>query len=186
MLNLVMSVLLFFFLLFKGYQFLLTMGKLKKPALLPSSEEENASIRKYPEKIIKAPTYREQKAGIIINIVLWTALILIYLLGLFVFKMEWYYFLPLLVPTVNASEYLNLFAVTHDGIISGSRFIKWKNVKSLKWKKVDIHNKFYGYSQEVNDKFELYVETRGFPVRVFVTDDDVKEKLTNILNDCLK
>ncbi|MFD2193609.1 hypothetical protein [Oceanobacillus bengalensis] len=55
------------------------MVNLKQGILLPTTVEEIAVIRKYPQKIVNLPTYSENKVGIIVYI-----LVLLYMVSMLV------------------------------------------------------------------------------------------------------
>ncbi|MFD1851519.1 hypothetical protein D8M05_09680 [Oceanobacillus bengalensis] len=60
-------------------RFLIVMVNLKQGILLPTTVEEIAVIRKYPQKIVNLPTYSENKVGIIVYI-----LVLLYMVSMLV------------------------------------------------------------------------------------------------------
>ncbi len=150
--------------------------------MLPVTAEELASIRKEPKKTVKPPTYSSQKSGIISYI-----LVLIFIIGMFI--LNWiflddvvfmFYFL-VMIPVFHMSNFLNLFAVTKDGILCGARFAPWKNIKSFEFVRIDMNHNYYGFSSEVNDQYELKIKTKFSTLSCIVTTEEMKEKLGDLL-----
>ena len=79
-----------------------------------------------------------------------------------------------------------MFAVVDDGLLSGSRLIVWKKIKSFQFIPIDINHKYYGYSKEVNEGYELKIEGKIFSESCIVTSPEMKEKLTRILSEHAK
>jgi len=48
---------------------------------------------------------------------------------------------------------------------------------------IDIKHKYYGFSKEANDGYELKIKTNGFPISCVVTSIEMKEKLTSVLRE---
>ncbi|WLR42654.1 hypothetical protein LC087_18565 [Bacillus carboniphilus] len=87
------------------------------------------------------------------------------------------------LPTLFMSrQLLNLFAIKKTGVLYGNRFIPWRKFSSFEFRMIDKNHKFYGYSKEVNEGYELLLHKRGMSVRCFVTSEEMKEKLTKVLN----
>jgi hypothetical protein len=79
-----------------------------------------------------------------------------------------------------------MFAVVDGGLLSGSRLIVWKKIKSFQFIPIDINHKYYGYSKEVNGGYELKVKGKIFSESCIVTSPEMKEKLTRILSEHAK
>ncbi|QHS24000.1 hypothetical protein GWK91_14220 [Virgibacillus sp. MSP4-1] len=172
---------LILFILYKSFRFYQVIARMKNirfPAM-----EDMAEIRKLPEKPLNTPSYSHQKIGMTIYILMLVFLLIMFSIGIFIGGPQWYSFLPLLVPFVYTGDLLNLFAISNDGILSSTRFIPWKSIRSFEFVQIDVNHRYYGHSKEVNDTYELKIKTRGFPIRIVVITDEMKEKLTEILNN---
>lgn len=180
-LKLLMDILFFIFIGYFSYQFILMLLKMKQKVILPVTHEEIAVIRKHPDKRVDFPTYAKQKVGIIIYSCMLLLVIVMFLLGAFFQLFGWTLYLLIFVPLANSYNLLNLFAVVEDGLLSGNRFIPWKKIKSFQFVPIDINHKYYGFSKEANDGYELRIKTIGFPASCVVTSIEMKKKLINIL-----
>ncbi|MFC4022292.1 hypothetical protein ACFOUV_00510 [Oceanobacillus longus] len=165
-----------------AYRVIQVLIKMRKDIVLPVSAEELASIRKEPQKTVKPPTYSSQRAGIIFYI-----LVLIYIIGMII--LVWrhdvgfgLYFL-IIFPIFHLSNFLNLFAVTKDGILCGARFASWKNIKSFEFLRIDVNHNYYGFSSEVNNQYELRIKTRFSTLSCVVTSEEMKAKLVGLLKE---
>ncbi len=180
-LRLFMSLFLFIVIIYESYKFIQLMIKMKQRIVLPTTKEEIAFIRKYPQKIVYFPTYTNNKVGIIVN-----TLLLLWLIAMLIFVevyqyINWPLYL-LLIPTLfNSHNLLNLFAVVDGGLLSGNRFIAWEKIKAFYFIPIDLNHKFYGFSKEVNSGFELKIRTKLFSTSCIVTSAEMKERLTKIL-----
>lgn len=154
--------------------------------LFPSTQEQMAHIRKYPEKRLGTPTYSDQKVGIIIHLFALLFVIILFLLGFFLQMFNWTLYLLLFLPMAISSNLLNQFAVVEGGILCGSRFIAWNRVTSFQFVPIDIRHRFYGYSKEVNEGFELKIKTKIFATNCIVTSKEMKRKLHSLLNEHLQ
>lgn len=156
---------------------------MKKPPILPATQEEVLKIRKDPQKPIKFPTYANHKGAMILYYLLLLFLIVMYILGIITGGIPWSYYLFVLIAMSNLHNFLNVFAIVDDGLLCGSRFIAWKKVKSFQFIPIDKDHRFYGYSKEVNnDSYELIIEQRIFPISLIVTSKEMKEKMAEVLN----
>lgn len=155
---------------------------MKQKIILPISENEINEIRKHPHKKLKKATYRAQKVGIIFYTCMLLFLFTIFIIGMYegLFILP-FYLLPVLIFTY-ASDVFNLFALTNEGILSGTRFIPWEKMKSFQFIEIDMNHKFYGYSKETNSGYELKIKTAGFPVSCIITSEEMKEQLQRYLN----
>ncbi len=145
---------------------------------MPITEEEIVSIRRYPQKTVDFPIYSKQKAGIIAYSIILLLVVIVFFLGVFL-NMSFHFLM--LIPLVNSHNLLNIFAVIGDGVISGGRFIAWSKINSFQFIPIDINHKYYGYSKEVNDGYELKIVAKGHSVNCIVTTGEMREKLNNVL-----
>ena len=151
--------------------------------IVPIKSEELAFIRKHPQKTVDLPLYSKQKLGIVMYGAMLLFVIVMFIVGIFINNLDWQFYLLLFLPLTYSHDLFNLFAFSKDGVLSGSRFVPWKRVKSFQFIPIDVNHKLYGYSTEVNNGYELIIKTKGFSVRGIVTSNEMKEKLTNILNE---
>lgn len=177
-----MDVLFFIFIGYFSYKFIQVLIKMKQKVILLITHEEIAVIRKHPDKLVDFPTYSKQKVGIIIYSTMLLFVIVMFLLGAFFQLFGWSLYLLLFLPIANSYNLLNLFAVVEDGLLSGNRFIPWKKIKSFHFVPIDINHKYYGFSKEANNGYELRIQTRGLPISCVVTSIEMKKKLTSFLS----
>ncbi len=168
------------------YQFIRLLVKMKKAKIFPITNEELVAIRTNPQKGVNLPTFSKQKLGIIVYSILLLFLIGLYITSVFLKDLDVSFYLLVLFPlsvSYNTHSYslLNLFAIDDDGILNGARFVPWKRMKSFRFERIDVNHRYYGYSKEVNDGYELIVETKFSKISCIVTTDDSKEKLGKIL-----
>jgi hypothetical protein len=156
---------------------------MKQKIILPTSNEELVTIRKYPQKTVHEPTYSHNKAGILVYFLMLTYLIVMLLIGVANKNMDWSFYLLLILPLIYSHNLLNVFAIVDSGVVSGSRFVAWKTMKSFDFIPIDANHKFYGYSKEVNNGYELKIMTKIFPISCIITSEETKEKLTKILSE---
>ncbi|MFD1708179.1 hypothetical protein ACFSCZ_15775 [Siminovitchia sediminis] len=164
------------------YRFIQVLIKMKQKVILPASTEELAMIRRHPEKPVEVPTYSKQKAGIILSVIMLIFVAGMFIAGVFVQPFNWSFYLLVFLPLTYSHDLLNMFAIIPDGLLCGSRFISWKDIKSYEFVPIDRNHKYYGYSRAVNDGYELKLKTRGFPVSCMITTDEMKENLADVLN----
>lgn len=179
-LNLVIDILFAIIIGYFVYTFIQVLLKMKKEIVFPSTTEQ-AALRKHPERPLALPTYSHQKSGIMMYSIILLFVITMFGIALFTDLFNWSVYLLLFLPLANSYQLLNLFAVVDDGILSGSRFIAWKHIKSFHFISIDGNHKYYGYSKEANNGYELKMKTKGFPISCVITSDEVKEKLTEVL-----
>jgi len=163
-------------------RFIQVLIRMSSKIIFPITPEERAVIRKQPDKVLDPPTYSKQKVGIIIYSIMLLFIISMYFIGLTFNEINWSIYLLVFTPLTTSSNLLNLFAVTRDGIMSGMRFVPWDKMKSYEFVRIDLNHKYYGFSKEVNNKYELIIQTKSFPINCIVTSDEMKERLENILN----
>lgn len=185
-LKIIMDILFLIVIGYLIYTFIQTLLKMKGKVILPITNEEVSTIRKYPEKPIEKPTFSNQKLGIILYSILILFVIVMFLLGLWFDLFTWSVYLLLLLPMANSNNLLNMFAIVEDGLLSGNRFISWNKIKSYRFLPIDINHKYYGYSKEANKGYELKIKTIGFPVSCIITSEEMKEKLDKILSEHAK
>jgi len=77
----------------------------------------------------------------------------------------------------------NLFAVQEGGVLCGGRFLSWKKIQSYQFEPISPNQRLYGYNPEVNSGWELLIQTRLSAVSCIVTSEEVKEKLTRMLEE---
>ena len=166
-----------------SYKFIQVLIKMKQKAILPATNEERAAIRKIPGKEIDFPTYSKQKVAIIIYSFMLLFVIAVFLFGILSHNS---FYLLFFFPLSYSYNLLNLFAIVKGGLLSGSRFIAWHQIKSFHFIPIDINHKYYGYTKEVNEGYELKVKAKFFSTSCIVTSDEMKEKLCNVLTEHVK
>lgn len=161
-----------------GYRYIRTLIKLRKASILPATMEEAAAIRRFPTKIVDFPTYAKQKVGIISHaaVLLFVALVLSF--TRLIPETSGAFLLMLIVPLFQTLNFFNLFSIIEDGLLCGSRFVPWRSIQSFYFIPVNIKHRFYGFSEEVNQGYELKIKTTGFTISCFITTDEMKERLT--------
>lgn len=178
-----MSLLFLIVIGYATFKFIQLLRMMRKEIILPATSEELLAIRKYPQKTVDFPNYDKQKVGIIFYSILLLFVVVMFILGKFILDFDWPLYLLLFLPFSNTQNLLNLFAVVEEGLLIGDRFIAWKKVKSFQFIPIDVNHRFYGYSKEVNDGYELKIKMKIFSTSCIVTSDEVKEKLAGILNN---
>lgn len=181
--KLLLSVTLLLMIVYHCLKFVLLFKKMNQKNILPLSKEELLTIRIYPQKSVVEPTLSNHKVGIIVYF-----LMLIYLLSMLIIgtvnkNIDWSFYLLLFLPIIYSHNLLNVFAIVDGGLLSGSRFVNWKTIKSFEFIPITANHKYYGYSKEVNNGYELKIKTKIFPISCIVTAEETKEKLTNILSE---
>ncbi|RYG74176.1 hypothetical protein EU245_02885 [Lentibacillus lipolyticus] len=159
------------------------MRKAKQDVILPIKDEEIAAIRTYQQRTVKLPTYTEQKAGIIMYSLTLLFVIAMFFIGIVSTEFQLSFYPLIFIPLLHTQNFLDLFAVMDDGILCGTRFVAWERIKSFEFVRIDINHKYYGFSKEVNDTYELRIKAKFHSISCIVTTDEVKEKLNNVLNE---
>lgn len=167
-------------LLYCAYRFIELLLKMKQTVKIPASESELDAIRIFPQKAVVSPTYAKQKWGIMIYSFMLLFVMMMFILGL---GFNWSYHLLLFIPLINSRNSFNLFAVVEDGVLCGNRFIAWEKVRSFEINPIDCNHKFYGYTKEVNDGYELVIKTRGRSFYCIVTTTEMLERLTGLITE---
>ncbi|RDW15932.1 hypothetical protein [Oceanobacillus chungangensis] len=167
--------------LFWIYRFALILVKMKRKIILPNSDDELAVIRKFPQKIINPPTFSKQIGGIITYVLIFLYVIIMFIVGQFFLEFYWSLYLLLMLPILQFSNILNMFAIIEEGIICGARFIGWRKIKSFEFATIDFDHRFYGYSIEVNNQYEMIIKTRFETFPCIITSEEMMEKLRSIL-----
>ncbi len=170
---------------YHSYKFILILIKMNQNVIVPVKNEELAFIRRHPQKTVDLPIYSEQKLGIVTYGAMLVLVIVLFIVGVFINHLDWQFYLLMFLPLTYSHDLFNMFAFSKEGVLSGSRFVPWKSVKSFQFIPIDLNHKLYGYSKEVNNAYELIIKTKGFPVRGIVTSDEIKEKFTEILTEHL-
>ncbi|MDY0394548.1 hypothetical protein RWE15_08975 [Virgibacillus halophilus] len=166
-----------------AYEFIRVLVKMTEKVILPISEEEKDTIRTQPQRKLDSPTYTGQKSGIILYTVIFLFTLLMFVASS-VFKLfDQNMYLLLLVPLLGSFNWLNMFAIVEDGVLCKSRFIPWERIKSFRFERIDINHRYYGHSKEVNDTYELKMETRTFTASCVVTSEEMKHELNSMLKD---
>lgn len=180
-----MFMIIFFFIIivYLSFRFVQLLTKINQQAIIPITAEEMKSLRIYPQKSVDFPSYSKQKVGIILYILMLIFVMAMFVIGAFNKSIEWSYYLLVFLPLVHSDNLLNLFAVVDDGLISGRRFVSWKKIKSFHFAPIDMNHRFYGYSKEVNEGYELKIRVKYFSISCIVTSKEMKEKLAEILSE---
>lgn len=171
--------------LYYGSQFSKMILTLKQNIIFPLTGEEQASIRRFPQKPIKSPTLKEQKGGLIGYVS-----VLLFVIAMFIFT--WVYhsepmiftgYILIMLPLINIGNILNVFAITKNGVLLGARFIKWETIKRYELQTIDIKHKYYGHAKEVNDQYVLIIHTKLRGHDLIVTSREAKDKLIDLLHE---
>ncbi len=182
-LKLVLNIFVIIAIGYEIYKFTQLLFEMRKEPVLPATKEEVLNIRKDPQKVVAFPTYSNHKSGIILYYLVLLFLIVMYIVGIITEGVNWSYYLLLLISIGNLHNFLNMFAIMDEGILTGSRFIAWKKIKSFQLVSIDKNHKFFGYSKEVNhNSYELILKQKVFTTSCIVTSKEIKEKIIEILN----
>ncbi|MGG0655515.1 hypothetical protein [Rummeliibacillus pycnus] len=163
------------------YKFIHLLIKLKKDKIFPITNEELIAIRTNPQKVVSLPTFSKQKIEIFLYIFILLFVIGMFIIGIVFKNFDASFYLLVFLPFSYSYNLLNLFAIIDDGVLSGSRFVPWKKIKSFQFVPINLNHKYYGYSKEVNEGYELIMKEKFSTIRCIVTTDEAKEKLTKIL-----
>lgn len=181
--KLILDLLFSIFIGYHVYKFIQLMFKMRKDILFPKIVEEFNTIQKYPQKPINLPTYSKQKLEIIIYSLVLLAVISMFIWTVFLEGFDAAFYLLLLLPLANSHNLINLFAIVDDGVLSGSRFISWKKIRSFHFVPIDMNHKYYGFSPAVNEGYELILKERIFSISCIVTSEESKVKLTQLFDE---
>lgn len=176
-----------FFLLVIGYfsfEFYKVLDKMKKKVILPSTADELGMIRKHPQKQSYPPTYASQKVGIIIYILVLLYVMSMFIAGTFFNNFNWSFYLLVFLPLGYSYDLLNQFAFTEDGVLCGSRFVAWKKVKSYTFIPINLNHKYYGYSKEANDGYELKIKSKFRTFSCVITSDNMRNRVEETIKEC--
>ncbi|MGD6943179.1 hypothetical protein ACQCT6_14265 [Cytobacillus gottheilii] len=176
-----MMVIFFLIIGFYAFKFLQLLVKMKQKPVLPLTIEDLQDIRKNPQTPVEFPSFSKHKTGLIIYALLLVYLSVMVWMGVFYWDLEWALYLCIFLPLIHTNNLLNLFAVLNDGLLCGTRFIPWKNIKSFRFVEINQNHRFYGYGKEVNSGYELKIQTKFLPVSCIVTSERMKDKLTEIM-----
>lgn len=153
---------------------------MNRQPILPKTEDDMSEMRSRQLTKLKPPTYAGQKLGIILSTFALLIVIALFIIG--VLNQLNLAFAPLLFVLLFSSHNMfSQFSVRNDGIISGGKFIAWKNIQSFEFVRIDVNHRNYGHSKEINDKYELKIKTKFSSVGCLVLTDEMKEKLTQVL-----
>ncbi|MCS0674447.1 hypothetical protein [Cytobacillus firmus] len=186
MMKLIFEVLFLLIVIYYSYHYIILIAQMKKPALFPFDRTDLKTVRKFPQKSADAPVISKNKLGLTMYAVMLAFLIAMFIFGKYNMKFSWTYLYLLFIPLINAKDLLNVFAVYDDGFISGSKFVPWKKLQSFHFKKIDLNHKYYGYSQEVNEGYELILKTKMGSHSLVVTEKEMKERLACIFEEQVK
>ena len=185
--KLIFEVLFLLIVIYYSYHYIILITKMKKKtALIPFGKTDLKTVRKFPQKSASAPVISENKLGLTMYAIMLVFLIAMFIFGKYNMKFSWTYLYLLFIPLINARDLLNVFAVYDDGFISGSKFIPWNKLQSFHFKKIDLDHKYYGFSQEVNEGFELILKTKMGSHSLVVTEEEMKERLASIFEEYVK
>ncbi|WP_397539154.1 hypothetical protein [Rummeliibacillus pycnus] len=165
------------------YRFIQLLTKLKKDKIFPITNEELIAIRTYPQKVVSLPTFSKQKTAIILYFFIILFVIGMYIIDVVYKKFDTSFYLLAFLPLTYSHNLLNLFAIINEGVLSGTRFVPWKRIKSFQFVPINLNHGYYGYSKEVNDGYELKMIAKFSTISCIVTTDEAKEKLTKILSE---
>lgn len=157
----------------------------REQVVLPKTEEDRKVIRNHPEKMLAPPVYSKQKTGIIFYAVMLLLLIAVLITGILLNDDNWSLYLFMCIPLIqmHMESFLNLFAVTDNGILSGKGFFSWNKIKSFQFVPIDINHRYYGYAQDVNNTYEMKIKTTFQTVSCVVTTEEMKERLRELLRE---
>ena len=166
------------------YRFFVLLTKMKQPIIYPVREEEQSSLRVYPQNIIQSPRPNQQKAGIVLYLLMILYLVAVIILEYYFKSISWPLLFLAFVPYFQLQQVFNMFAVVEGGILCVGRFIHWQSIKVYEWTEINQNHRFYGYGEEVNHGYELRFKLKPlyFPAYVVVTDKKVKQRLTELLD----
>lgn len=184
--KLLFEVIFLFIVIYFSYHYIILLTNMKKTALIPSDKKDLSAVRKFPQKTSDSPVISKNKLGLTMYAVMLAFLIAMFIVGKYTMNFSWTYLYLLFIPLINAKDLLNVFAVYEDGFISGSRFVPWKNLKSFQFKKIDLNHKYYGFSPEVNEGYELILKTKMVSHSLVVTEEEMKERLTVLVKQYAK
>lgn len=184
--KLLFEVVFLLFMIYFSYHYIVLITKMKKAALFPSVKDDLKAVRKFPQKTSDSPVISKNKLGLTMYAVMLVFLSAMFIFGKYIMEFSWNYLYLMFIPLMNAKDLLNVFAVYDDGFISGSRFVPWKKLKSFHFKKIDLNHKYYGYSQEVNEGYELILKTKMASHSLAVTEEEMKERLVHIFEERMK
>ncbi|WP_077303085.1 hypothetical protein [Virgibacillus pantothenticus] len=183
-----MMILVVLALVYYSFRIIQVIIKLRQRIVLPATRAERNAIRKHPQKITGPPTVEGQKNGLIIN-----AALVLFIIAMFtivyitdVFSWHQYLFMLLFLAYSYFMLPLNLFAVKHDGILIGMRFIPWKRINTIDVVPIDKSHRYYGFSQEANKGYVLKIKyTFGYASFV-ITSEQMLKRLLKLLKEHVK
>ncbi|MDF2040210.1 hypothetical protein P2R12_25060 [Cytobacillus oceanisediminis] len=185
--KLIFEVLFLLIVIYYCYHYIILITKMKKKtALIPFDKTDLKTVRKFPQKSADAPVISKNKLGLTMYAVMLVFLIAMFIIGKYNMKFSWTYLYLLFIPLINAKDLLNVFAVYDDGFISGNKFVPWKKLQSIHFKKIDLNHKYYGFSQEVNEGYEIILKTKMASHSIVVTEEEMKERLASIFEEHVK
>lgn len=172
-----------FIIVYHSFKFVQLLIKMNQKIILPSTNEELLTIRTYPEKPVVEPSFSKHKIGIFVYFLMLIYLIAMLIIGIMNKNINWTFYLLLFLPLIYSHNLLNVFASVDGGLLSGSRFVKWKSIKSFEFIPINANHRYYGYSKEVNTGYELKIKTKILPISCIITAEETKKKLTKLLSE---
>ncbi len=167
---------------YHAVRFIHLLIKMRKKVVFPVNENEISCVRKHPLKPVSPPTYKKQRFGIILYVVF-----LLYLLGLLIAALAFNNLAILIISIVifiNFHGLLNMCAIIEDGVIIGSRFVRWKHIKSFQFKQIDMNHRYYGHDKKVNESgYELVIKRRYFVSHCIVVSEEMKDRVSDLLRE---
>lgn len=167
------------------FTFVQVLVQMKHAIILPVDDEEREDVRKHPYKPLDAPIYRQQKTGIVIHVTVFLLVFAVYITGLFYDFIDWPQYVMMLSILLVPRSYnlLNVFAVTKEGILSGSRFIPWKRIKSFEFVPIDMNHRYYGHDKKINNTYEIKIKMTVFSTSAVVISREMNEKCKHVLSE---
>ncbi|GIP63252.1 hypothetical protein J32TS6_18070 [Virgibacillus pantothenticus] len=183
-----MMILVILALVYYSFRIIQVIIKLRQRIVLPATRGERNAIRKHPQKITAPPTVEGQKNGLIIN-----AALVLFIIAMFtivyiteVFSWHQYLFMLLFLAYSYFMLPLNLFAVKHDGILIGMRFIPWKRINTIHVVPIDKSHRYSGFSQEGNQGYVLKIKYTFGHASFVITSEQMLKRLLKLLKEHVK
>lgn len=170
-------------LLYLGIWFVRVLIKMRQPVVFPITKQEWRAIRIHPQKSVSLPIISQQKAAVWIMALVISFFSVLALYYTLVAKQNWSIFVVFIPTLLNLTKLWNLFVVQEGGILCGGRFVPWKRIQSYQFIPIDMNHRYYGFSPELKDGYELMVHTKMSEVSCIVTTEAVKEKLIHMLDE---
>ncbi|OEH92556.1 hypothetical protein [Bacillus solimangrovi] len=153
--------------------------------LFPKQDKEFETILSYNQAVVTQPKFEKQKLNLVIMGVIIIIVIIISVFILTGYSFNFYsIILLLLVPFLYMERFMNLFAFTKEGLWSGDRLIRWEKIIEFQLIRINMNHKYYGYSKNINDKYELKIKIGKLrKLSYIITSDETKDHITEILKN---